>query len=109
MSGHDPRRAGPAPASVPPMTALPPPPAPRREARCPATTRHTPPHSVFDVGVQCKFTDGHHGEHAGHSGFGAGDIFWAAAALCSCEDKHKDIPHWEYELIMEQAAREQDG
>lgn len=106
MSGHDPRRAGPPPPSMPPLTALPPPPARRREARCPATTRHPQSGQRGQVGVQCKYTEGHHGDHAGYAGFGPGDIFWSDAALCSCKDKHPGIPHWEYELLMEQ--REQD-
>ena len=27
-------------------------------------------------GVQCKYTKGHDGDHAGYAGHGNGDIFW---------------------------------
>lgn len=43
---------------------------------CPATIRHDPPNGLVAIGVQCKYTIGHDGHHAGYAGFGSGDIFW---------------------------------
>lgn len=60
--------------------ADPPAPSPRASERCPATIRHTPSFSVITVGVQCKYTRGHDGDHAGHAGFSEGDVFWPQEA-----------------------------
>jgi hypothetical protein len=47
------------------------------DVRCPATTRYTSPYTAQSYGVQCKYTEGHQGDHAGYAGFGAGDVFWS--------------------------------
>jgi hypothetical protein len=67
--------------SAPPSVTdlLPPPPPVRSPRRCPATTRHDHPFGGGATGVQCKYEQGHDGDHAGYAGFGAGDIFWARA------------------------------
>lgn len=44
--------------------------------RCPATTRHIPPHSLQAFGAQCKYAKGHDGDHCGSPGLDAGDVFW---------------------------------
>ena len=46
------------------------------DPHCPATMRHTPPHMVETVGLQCKFLRGHDSDHAAYAGFGQGDVFW---------------------------------
>lgn len=72
------RKLGTPPASGPPLEA--PPVAPQRSGRCPATTRHIPLYSTQSVGLQCKFTSGHDGDHAGGAGLSTGDVFWPQAA-----------------------------
>lgn len=47
--------------------------------RCPATTRHIPIFSTQAVGLQCRFTSGHDGDHCGSSGLSTGDVFWPQA------------------------------
>lgn len=49
------------------------------DTRCPETTRHTPLYRTGDVGIQCRYTKGHHGQHCGSS-FGTGDVFWETPA-----------------------------
>lgn len=44
--------------------------------QCPATHRYTPSHSVTATGIQCKYSTGHDGDHAGYAGYGTGDVFW---------------------------------
>ena len=72
------------------MSALPPASGPRlafmppavsgTPRRCRATTRHIQPHSVWSVGIQCKYERGHDGDHAGTAvGIMFGDIFWRAS------------------------------
>ena len=43
---------------------------------CPATRRYASPDSGDVIGLQCKFTAGHHGDHAADPGTGTGDVFW---------------------------------
>lgn len=66
------------PLPDPPMDDLPAPVIPGRSSqRCPATTRFRSPHTGTTYGVQCKYTAGHDGDHAGHAGFADGDVFWS--------------------------------
>jgi hypothetical protein len=51
------------------------------QQRCPATMRHNSPYSSDAYGVQCKYTVGHEGDHAGYAGFGQGDVFWSTATV----------------------------
>jgi hypothetical protein len=49
-------------------------------ARCPSTSRagrYRYPAGVQYVGVQCKFTEGHEGDHAADGENSRGDVFWS--------------------------------
>ena len=60
--------------------------------QCPATTRHTPLHSLEVYGIQCQFTRGHDGDHCANAGIGKGDVFWPQEILpgTSDEDRIRD-------------------
>lgn len=56
--------------------------APMTAGQCPATTSTLESlHSVRSVGVQCKFTRGHDGDHWGYVGPFAGEMRWPQEAL----------------------------
>ena len=44
--------------------------------QCPATTRYAAPVTGDMFGLQCKFTEGHDGDHCANPGIAGPDIFW---------------------------------
>ena len=51
------------------------------EIRCSATRQYLLPGSTLIIGLQCKYANGHDGQHAADAGIGCGDYFWEVTIL----------------------------
>src|ERR1017187_28266 len=77
--GGAPRSATvPLPPPSPATTAIPPafPQTLVAQPRCPSTHRATTGYTAAQVGVQCKYTPVHLGDHCGYVNAFVGDVFW---------------------------------